>query len=333
MAMTPVMIAIFAGLAALTVGALLYALMYQSIANDKKAAHRMNSMKVDKKTKAKVQSKKLDEKQRRKQREEALKNVEGQRRSGKQAESPDLMTRIEQAGLSLSFKQFLLISIVSGFLVAFGVLLLSQNIFIALGAGFVGGFGLPRWFVNFKRNSRFKAFTVIFPNAIDVIVRGIRSGLPLNDCIRIIANDAEEPVKGEFTKVVEATQMGISVPEACERLYKSVPTSETNFFAIVIAIQSAAGGNLSEALGNLSKVLRERRKMSDKIKAVSMEAKASAAILASLPFVVAGLIQLTSPNYLMPLFVETTGHKILFFCAMSMGFGILVMKKMINFKF
>jgi len=216
----------------------------------------------------------------------------------------------------------------------FGTLLFTPApIYISFGAAFAAGAGMPYWFVNYKRNKRFNAFTLIFPNAIDVIVRGIRSGLPLNDCLRIIAQDSEEPVRSEFRKLIEATQMGIPVPDACNRLYDSIPTAETNFFAIVIAIQSSAGGNLSEALQNLSKVLRERRKMADKVKAFSTEAKTSAGIIGSLPFIVGGLIHLTQPKYLLPLFSDPSGNKVLLFCALSMGFGIFVMKKMINFKF
>lgn len=333
MVLTPATIFAFAALAALAVGALLYALLYKSIASDKKTAQRMNTMKVDKKTKAKVESKKLDDRQRRKQREEAIKNVDNQRAAGKRAESPNLSARLVQAGMSISIRQFIVISVIVGVVLFFAALVAIQNLLIAIGIGFVGGFGLPRWFVNFKRARRFRKFILIFPNAVDIIVRGIRSGLPLNDCLRIIANDADEPVKTEFQKLVESTQMGITVPEACERLYKNIPTSETNFFAIVIAIQSSAGGNLSEALANLSKVLRERRKMSDKIKAVSTEAKASAAIIGSLPFVVGILVYLSTPGYLDPLFFNSTGNKILLFCGGSMFFGIMIMKKMINFKF
>jgi len=333
MVLTPATIFAFAALAALAVGALLYALLYKSIASDKKSAQRMNSMKVDKKTKENAKSKKLDDKQRRKQREEALKNVDSQKAAGKKAESPNMATRLVQAGMTMSLRKFIVVSIIAGVVFFFVGLILTQNLFLAIGIGFVGGFGVPRWFVNMKRKRRFRAFIAIFPNAVDIIVRGIRSGLPLNDCLRIIANDADEPVKTEFRKLIEATQMGITVPEACERLYKSVPTSETNFFAIVIAIQSSAGGNLSEALANLSKVLRERRKMADKIKAVSTEAKASAGIIGSLPFIVAALVYLSTPGYLDPLFTQSAGHKILLFCALSLTFGVLIMKKMINFKF
>jgi tight adherence protein B len=321
-------------LAAIAVAALGYGIFYTSISNGKKVDGRLKALQVDKQTKAVVQTKKMDEKQRRKQREDALKNVDAQRASGKKAANPNLAARMVQAGMTISMKKFYILSVVFGIFVFFAALVVTGlPLLVCLGIGFVAGFGVPRWIVSFKRARRFKRFILIFPNAIDIIVRGIKSGLPLNDCLRIIANDSEEPVKSEFRKLVEASQMGITIPEACERLYESVPTSETNFFAIVIAIQSSAGGNLSEALGNLSKVLRERRKMADKITAFSTEAKTSAMIIGSLPFVVAGLVSITTPGYLNPLFETETGNKILIGSALAMSFGIFIMKKMINFKF
>ncbi len=322
------------GLVVATVLLLGYAIMYNSISNQKKSEQRLKGFKADKKSRDAFKASKVDEKQRRKTRENTLKNIEEQRSSGKKAASPALPARLVQAGMTMSVTKFYIMSVVLGLAAWFlSVLFLGVPFYISIGLGIVAGFGLPRWFVNFKRKKRFNAFIKIFPNAIDVIVRGIRSGLPLNDCFRIIASDAEEPVRSEFRNLVEATQMGITVPEACERLYQSVPTAETNFFAIVIAIQSSAGGNLSEALGNLSKVLRERKKMADKVTAFSTEAKTSAIIIGSLPFIVAGLVHLTTPSYLVPLFTTDTGHKVLFFCALSMAFGIFVMKKMISFKF
>ncbi|MEE9314266.1 MAG: type II secretion system F family protein [Rhizobiaceae bacterium] len=322
------------GLVILVVATVGYALMYKSISDTKKSGQRIKDMQVDRTTKNKNQAKRVDDKQKRKTRENTMKNVAAQRSSGKKAASPPLNIRIVQAGMTMSMKKFYTIGvIVSIFCFLLALTLGGLPWYIAIGVGFVAGFGMPYWFVNFKRNRRFRAFTLAFPNAIDVIVRGIRSGLPLNDCLRIIANDAAEPVKGEFRKLIEATQMGIPVPDACDRLYESIPTSEANFFAIVIAIQSSAGGNLSEALGNLSKVLRERRKMADKIQAFSTEAKASAMIIGSLPFVVAALVSISTPGYLNPLFDDPTGQKILLGCAGSMGAGIGVMKKMISFKF
>ena len=116
-------------------------------------------------------------------------------------------------------------------------------------------------------------------------MRGLKSGLPLGDCIRIVANEAQEPVKTEFRKIIEQQAVGMPLAEAVATLYERMPVSEANFFVIVIAIQSKAGGSLSDALGNLSKVLRDRKKIKQKIAALSMEAKASACIIGSLPIV------------------------------------------------
>ena len=323
----------FIALAVITVGALAYAVMYNSISNDKKTSQRMKNFQVDKQTKVKAQAKRVDEKSRRKARENALKNVEDQRSTGKKANAPPLSSKIVQAGMTISVRSFYIVSVVLFVIVFLVTLVMGVPLHIGGGIAFAVGFGLPRMVVAFKRARRFKAFTLIFPNAIDIIVRGIRSGLPLNDCMRIIAQDADEPVRGEFKKMIEATQMGIPVPEACERLYESIPTPETNFFSIVIAIQSSAGGNLSEALSGLSKVLRERRKMADKIKSFSSEAKTSAIIIGSLPFVVALAVYITTPGYIDLLWQTESGHSVLMFIAGSMGLGIGVMKKMINFKF
>jgi len=303
-------ILLFVALAAVTAGALGYGIFYNSIANSKKTNERMKSLK------------------------DTLKNVDAQRAGGKKAAKPNIATMMVQAGMTTSMKKFYILSVLFGIFVFFASLIFSGlPFYVCIGIGFVAGFGVPRWVVAFKRKRRFRRFILIFPNSIDIIVRGIKSGLPLNDCLRIIANDSEEPVRSEFQKLVESAQMGITVPEACDRLYQSVPTPETNFFAIVIAIQSSAGGNLSEALANLSKVLRERRKMSDKIQAFSSEAKTSAIIIGSLPFIVATMIAVTTPGYLDPLFETETGNKILIGCATAMSFGVFIMKKMINFKF
>lgn len=206
-----------------------------------------------------------------------------------------------------------------------------MSLFVSLGIAFTAGAGLPRWIVSFLIRRRQEKFLTEFPNALDVMVRSIKSGLPLNDALRMIAVDAQEPVKTEFRRVVDAQQLGITVPEACGRMFNSMPLQEVSFFAIVIAIQSQAGGNLSEALSNLSKVLRERRKMKAKVSALSMEAKASAVIIGALPFIVAFLVYISSPAYIMVLFTDPRGHMILGFSAFWMSIGIFVMRNMINF--
>jgi tight adherence protein B len=193
--------------------------------------------------------------------------------------------------------------------------------------------GVPRWVVNFLRKRRMAKFLDEFANASDVIVRGVKAGLPLNDCIKIIANEAAEPVRSEFRHIVETQALGVPLADAVAKLPERVPVPEANFFAIVVAVQARAGGNLSEALGNLSRVLRDRRKMKGKIGAMSMEAKASAAIIGALPIVVMILVYITSPNYIMLLFTEQLGNVILGASAVWMTMGILVMRRMINFDF
>jgi tight adherence protein B len=187
--------------------------------------------------------------------------------------------------------------------------------------------------VNARRNKRFKGFSAAFPNAVDVIVRGVKAGLPLVDCLRIISTEAQEPVRSEFRTIVEDQTLGMPLDQAVQRLSERIPLAEANFFAIVVGLQSRTGGSLSEALGNLSKVLRERKKMQAKIKAMSSEAKASAGIIGSLPVVVAMLVYLTSPDYIMLLFTTGTGQITLAASLAWMGVGIFIMRQMINFDF
>ncbi len=128
----------------------------------------------------------------------------------------------------------------------------------------------------FSKSAASRNFSTRFPDAVDVIVRGIKAGLPLLDSLKLIAADAEEPVRSEFRAIIETQTIGMPIGEACLKLYESIPVPEANFFGIVVSIQQRAGGNLSEALGNLSRVLRDRKKMKAKIQAMSQEAKASA---------------------------------------------------------
>ena len=264
----------------------------------------------------------------------ALKEFEERQKAKNERNAkPTLSMRLTQAGLAWSRRTYVVFSIALAVATGFGLFMLSGNLLLAGGGMVIGGLGLPSWIVNHLRKRRQKAFIAELPTAIDLIVRGIRSGLPLGDCLRMIATETKEPVKSEFRVIMEAQQMGLPVGDACLKLYERMPLQEANFFGIVIAIQQKAGGNLSEALGNLGNVLRERRKMREKIQAMSMEAKASAAIIGSLPFVVTGLVYLTSPNYIKILFNTTSGHFILIGGLLYMSIGVLVMRHMINFDF
>ena len=203
----------------------------------------------------------------------------------------------------------------------------------ALGLAFAAGFGLPRWTLGYLKKRREKAFLKALPDAVDVIVRGIKAGLPLFESIKVVAADAPEPLRGEFLSIIETQAIGMPLGDACVRLYERMPVPEANFFGIVIAIQQKSGGNLSEALGNLSKVLRDRKRMAEKIQAMSMEAKASAGIIGSLPPIVMLLVYLSTPDYISLLWTHPTGQLMLVGCVIWMSLGIFVMKRMINFDF
>ncbi|MBV1886860.1 MAG: type II secretion system F family protein [Parvibaculaceae bacterium] len=268
---------------------------------------------------------------RRKQVEDTLSELE--RRQKEEKAKLTLRLRLDRAGLELEEKTFYILSAVLGF-VCIGIsMLFGMPPAAALLGGFAAGFGMPRWIVTFLTNRRQKAFTAEFANAVDVIVRGIKSGLPVNDCLRIVSTESSEPVKGEFTELVESLKLGISMDQSLARILERMPLAEVNFFMIVMVIQQQTGGNLSEALGNLSTVLRDRKKMRGKIQAMSQEAKSSAAIIGALPPGVMGMITLTSPDYMNLLYTTTTGNLIIMGGLTWMLIGVLVMRKMINFQF
>ncbi len=242
-----------------------------------------------------------------------------------------IAARLDQAGLTVPEQTFWIASAglgVAGLLV---VLIMGQPIHYALGAAGVAGLGLPRWILGFLVGGRQKKFTSEFANAIDVIVRGVKSGLPLGECLKIIAREAPEPLSGEFRRLCDSTSMGVPMDQGLHKMFERMPLPEVSFFSIVLSIQLKAGGNLSEALNNLSVVLRSRKLMREKINALSSEAKASAAIIGALPICVCGIVYVTSPDYMGLLFSDPTGHMGLLAGIVMMTLGILVMRQMINF--
>jgi tight adherence protein B len=270
----------------------------------------------------------VDRAARKKQIADGLRDIE---RKGKQRVS--LATRIDQTGLSISVRQYWIGSLFFGLFLSTLTYVESKGALLTLLVGVIGMIGLPQLMLARLRIRRINKFIANFPTAIDIIVRGIKSGLPLGDTIRIAAAESPEPVKAEFRQVVEALSLGMTLPEAVERMAQRVPITETNFFSIVIAIQGKSGGNLSEAMGNLSRVLRERKKMKGKITAMSMEAKASAAIIGAVPFLVVGALYFSSPNYVSLLWTTSHGRMISEIAICWMAIGIAMMKKMIAFDF
>lgn len=247
--------------------------------------------------------------------------------------------KIKQAGFDFPVSTFWIASAIAGVVACGGAFFATGfsteplQLLICAGAAFVAALGLPRWVLGMAIKGRQKKFVELFADALDVIVRGVKSGLPLNECLRIIARESSQPLAGEFQTVCDALAMGVTLEQGLQRLYQRMPIQEVNFFAIVLAIQQKAGGNLSEALGNLSGVLRSRKLLREKIKALSSEAKASAMIIGSLPIIVMLLVYMTTPAYIMSLFTSQLGNLILLIAAGLMGAGIYIMRSMINFNF
>jgi tight adherence protein B len=333
--LTPQMtVIVLAVLAALAVGGLVYALFYSRVQPASVADRRLSQVKQNTGIAAPVSRAVDTAAKRRRAVQESLREMEiKEQAKARSRSSPPLELRIEQAGLSWSRALFFLFSAIIGSVFLVVSWLAGAPIYVSAGLGAAGALGFPIWFVNFLRKRRFKAFVREFPNSVDIVVRGVKAGLPLNDCLRIVANESAEPVRSEFRTIHERQTMGLTVAEAIAELPSRMPIPEANFFSIAVTIQQQAGGNLSEALGNLSKVLRERAKMRGKIKAMSMEAKASAVIIGALPVTVMVLVYLTSPDYITALFTEPVGNAILVASALWMAIGVFVMRKMINFDF
>lgn len=325
----------FVVLAGFSAGAVAYAFLFNRISNENKAGKRLETIKAAETDRSVVKASRdrvAEAAKRRKSVQDSLKELdEKQKSKDVNVKKPPLKVQIRQAGIQVTVERFYIYSVVCGVALTLLAYVGGAPLVVLPGALLVGALGLPRWFVSFRRGRRIKAFLNEFPNALDIIVRAVKSGLPLNDGIRLIANESPEPVKTEFRRIVDSQQMGLSIPDAAMRMPETMPCPEAGFFGIVIQIQSQAGGNLSEALGNLSRVLRDRKKMKAKVQALSMEAKASAVIIGALPFIVACMVYLTSPNYIMPLFTTNVGHLILGISGVWMSIGIFVMRKMMNF--
>jgi tight adherence protein B len=267
---------------------------------------------------------------RRRQIQESLNQIENDEK--KRKKKLTLRTMIAQAGLDTTPQMFWMMSAMCGFAFFMVPFVLGAPMVATGISAFVGFLGFPRWVLGFLRKRRLNRFMNDFADAIDVMVRGLKAGLPVSEAMKIISTESGPPVGPEFLEVVEGQRVGITIDQGIERMVDRVPLPEVNFLAIVMTIQSKTGGNLSEALSNLSRVLRDRKKMKAKIRSVSQEAKSSAAIIGSLPFCITGALTVLNPAYLNPLFDTSTGHMLLIASATWMTTGVLVMRKMINFE-
>jgi tight adherence protein B len=322
-------------LVAVAVGGLLLALLFPWLTGSAAASKRLAGV-TNKSTgpaKGGLRARLAEESKdvRRKQIQESLKQFED--REKRRSKRASVKTLLMRAGLNASPRGYWMVSFAVGALCAALAYLSGAPLVVALTAALAGTFGLPRWVLQFITKRRQQAFLTDFADAIDVMVRGLKSGLPVNDALKVISSEMGPPVAPEFMEVVEGQRVGISIDQGIERMYERVPLAEVNFLSIVIMIQQKTGGNLAEALNNLSRVLRDRKRLKAKIQAVSQEAKTSALIIGCLPFMIMGAITLLNPEYLTPLFTTEVGHLLLAGSGLWMLTGILVMRKMINFDF
>ena len=312
----------------LAIGGVAWVFLYPILSGERTAERRMAS--VARAEPVAARPTRAAQKSRREQVEGSLKQLEARKKT---ATRVPLSVRIAQAGLKWSTRRFMITAGSLGAVFFIVPLLAGVGLLQSLGLGFAAAAGLPFWLLSFLKKRREAKFLEAFPDAVDVIVRGIKAGLPLLDSLKLIASEAEEPVRGEMRSIIDTQTIGIPLGEACLKLHDRMPLPEANFFGIVISIQQRAGGNLSEALGNLSRVLRDRKKMKAKIRAMSMEAKASAGIIGALPIAVMVLVYITSPQYISMLWTESLGRMMLLGSAVWMSMGIFVMRRMINFDF
>ena len=323
------MIILVALLAMMAVGGVAFAFA----GGDERTQKRVNALVKSKPAARNAAAKAQSEAQKRKSVATLLKDVEKNQAAMRAKNKPTLRRRLEQAGFEdANPRKFWIVSGALGLVTALVCLVTGQSMLVVVLAAFVAALGLPRWFLSFLFTRRKKSFTKEFAGAIDVIVRSVRSGLPTNEALRIVARETPDPVGAEFTRLVDGLKVGVTLEQGLKKMHENMPTAEVGFFGIVMTIQAKSGGNLSEALSNLAFVLRDRKRLEGKIKAMSSEAKASAMIIGSLPPGVMSLVWLTTPAYINLLFSEKAGNLLLAGCALWMGTGIFVMRKMINFK-
>jgi tight adherence protein B len=332
MPLSPILLAMIFLLSACCVGGLLLVALYPRLSSGAALRRRSDVIATPRRVPTK-RSNGIDESRRKRSVAATLREAGDKLKlTSKAGAKPSLLARMRQGNVGWTKRTYYLVCCVTGIAASFLVLSMGLATLPAVAFGISAGLMFPHWYVNFMRNRRFRRFATEFPNAVDVIVRGIKTGLPLGDCLKIVAAEAQDPVKSEFKVLTEDQALGMPLDEAVQRLPERMPLSEANFFAIVIAIQSRTGGSLSEALGNLSNVLRERKKMKAKARAMSAEAKSSALIIGGLPIAVAGFLYLTSPKYIALLFTTHVGNFVLAACGLWMLIGVLVMRKMINFE-
>ncbi|AMG74279.1 MULTISPECIES: type II secretion system F family protein [Sphingopyxis] len=240
--------------------------------------------------------------------------------------------RLRRTGKTWNITQYMFATMILFVVVAALMLIMRAPFMLAILFGLLAGIGLPYMIVGRLIKKRVTQFTTRFPDAIDLLVRGLRSGLPVTETFQVVSQELPGPVGEEFRGIIERIRIGNTMEAALQESADMLGTPEFQFFCITIAIQRETGGNLAETLGNLSDVLRKRAQMKLKIRAMSSEAKASAYIVGSLPFFVFGIVWMMNPEYLSGFFHEER----LMIAGMGgliwMSLGAFIMSRMISFE-
>jgi tight adherence protein B len=241
--------------------------------------------------------------------------------------------KLAASGTNMTLGDYAFIAISIAVAVAFVLyLVLDLAPGMALAGSLLLGIGLPNIWVGARAKKRGRRFNLLFPEAVDLIVRALRAGLPVQEAVGNVARDIKDPVGGIFQRVQQEVQLGTPIEAALWRAARTVQTDEFNFLIVAMSIQRDTGGNLAETLANLSALLRARQQLRLKIRAFTSEARTTMLIMAGLPFLVAGALFLISPGYIGPLFTTETGQMIAAGAGCSMGFGIFVMNKIATIK-
>ena len=243
-----------------------------------------------------------------------------------------LRKRLEQTGKKITLGKYAMISV--GLLVGIAGLLMAQGapLLFALTFGLFVALGLPHLVIKKMIARRLAKFTSNFPDAIELMVRGLRSGLPITETLGIVATEVPGPVGIEFRAVSDKMKIGRTMEAALQDTADRMGTAEFQFFVITLAIQRETGGNLAETLSNLADVLRKRAQMKLKIRAMSSESKASAMIVGALPFIVFILVYMINPAYMANFFIDERLIVAGLGGLVWMGLGVFIMAKMVNFE-
>lgn len=244
-----------------------------------------------------------------------------------------LRQRLAATGKNIALGEYLMINALSVvlFFLFFSFVLdwaKSMSVFMAIAAGLY----LPHMITGRMVRKRMQRFLANFPEAIDTICRGLRSGLPITETIATVGHELPDPIGIEFTRISDSVRMGRSLEESMWEVSTRLDSPEFRFFIIALAIQKETGGNLAETLGNLGELLRKRRQLRLKIRAMSSEARASAMIIGSLPFLMFGLLMAVNSEYMMIMLTSLKGKLLLGGGLTWLSLGVLFMKQLINFE-